>query len=123
MPAIQVSANTSGSALWNQQLHKRGELVGLKVNNRHTQDVTIDLLDCFTTNASTVAASAAAQAVEDFNTIVGSGRPRGKITVPVGELVSLGKADLEETTFLGKAYARADILTANCVIVATYKLK
>lgn len=124
MPAIKVTANTSGQTLWNAHEHKRGVLVGLKIDNKSATPVTIDLLDCFTTDSSKLNSTEATQAAEDIGTTaVGSGKVKFQTTVPAGENHSLGKADLEETTFLGKAVARGDVLTSDCVVVAAYRLK
>jgi hypothetical protein len=123
MPAIKTTANTSGAALWNQNTHKKGSLLGLKVDNQSANPMKLDLLDCFTTTASKANSNSATQAAEDFQTAVASGKVRFQMTVPTGDFVSLGKEDLREVTFLGKAYVRGDATTSDCVVVATYKLK
>ena len=123
MPSIKQTANTSGLALWNAHEHKRGILEGLKVDNPSAYDEKIELLDCFSTDASKTTAAGAAQAAEDFASEVASGKVRLQMTVPTGEFVSLGKEDLEEMTFLGKAYVRGDTTTSDCVVVAHYSLK
>lgn len=123
MPAVKQTMNTSGLALWNEQTHKKAELEGLKIDNRGVAEQKVDLLDCFTTDASKTNAAGATQAAEDFSTIVGSGRVRFQATVPPGEFVSFGKEDLKEVTFLGKAYVRGSATTSDAVCIAQYSLK
>lgn len=123
MPTVKVTANTSGVALFNPHEHKKASLVGLRINNKAPQDVLVDLLDCFTTDASKTNAAGATQAAEDFETYVASGKVRLAVTVPMGEAVSMGPSELEEVTFLGKAYARGDLTTSDCIVVASYKLR
>lgn len=123
-PSIKVTGNTSGAALWNAHEHKVADLVGLRVDNRSAQDVKVDFLDAFTTDASKTNAAGATQAAEDLgSTTVASGRIRLQLTVPTLESISLGKPDLEEVTFLGKGYARGDLTSDAVVIVASYKLR
>jgi len=122
MPAIKVTANTSGLALWNAHEHKRGVLLGLRVDNPSINDEKIELIDGFKTDASKTNAAGAAQAIEDFLTDVASGKIRLQMTVPAGDFVSLGKDDLREVTFLGKSYVRGDTTTSDCVVTAMYEL-
>ncbi len=122
MPSVKATANTSGALLWNEQAHKKGQLEGLKIDNRGVSEQKIDLLDCFTTDASKTNAAGVAQAAEDFSTSVASGRVRFQVTVPIGEHVSYGKEDVKEILFLGKAYVRGSLLTSDCVVVAQYSL-
>ena len=123
MPSIKASANTSGAVLWNAHEHKKGILEGLKVDNQSIYNEKIDLLDCFSTDSGKTNAAGAAQASEDFETAVASGKVRLQVTVPAGEFMSFGKEDVKECTFLGKAYVRGDTTTSDCVIVAQYHLK
>lgn len=124
MPAIKVTANTSGAALWNAHEHKIGILEGLKIDNPTIYDEKIDLLDAFTTDASKLNSTGATVAAEDLgSTVLASGRVRLQMTVPLGESLSLGKEDLQEVTFLGKAYARGSTTTSDCVVIAQYKLR
>ncbi len=122
MPSVKATANTSGALLWNEQAHKKGQLEGLKIDNRGGSEQMIELLDCFTTDASKSNAAGAAQAAEDFSTSVASGRVRFQATVPIGEHVSYGKEDVREILFLGKAYVRGSLTTSDCVVVAQYSL-
>jgi hypothetical protein len=123
MPTVKATANTSGALLFNAHEHKVAELVGLRVDNRASQDEKIDLLDCFTTDASKTNATGATQAAEDFETYVASGKIRFQLTVPTLEAISLGPSELEEVTFLGKSYVRGSYTTSDCVVVASYKLR
>ena len=123
MPSIKTTANTSGLALWNENAHRKAELIGIKIDNQSAYNEKIELLDCFTTDASKTNAAGATQAAEDFSTYVASGKIRLQIPVPSGEFLGLGKEDLEEVTFLGKAYVRGDTTTSDCVVTATYRLK
>ena len=121
-PSIQTDAYTSGRALWNEAKHKRGELVGLKVDNRSAYVEELDLYDGFTTTASKTMAAGATQASEDLGaTDVLSGKIRARITVPAGEFHSLGQEDLKEVAFLGKAWVVASTTTADCIIIAQYR--
>lgn len=123
-PAIKVTANTSGALLWGITSGSalKSILQGLKIDNKSPNDLTVDLLDCFTTDSSKTNAAGAAQGAEDFATIVASGKVRFQATIPPGEFQSFGKEDLVEVTFLGKAYARTNSTTSDAVIVASYKL-
>ena len=125
MPSIKQQANTSGLALWTPTSGAalKGYLKGLKIDNPSIYDEKIELLDCFTTDPSKSNAAGATQAAEDFYAIVASGKVRFQMTVPAGESVSLGKEDLEEVTFLGKAYVRGSVTTSDAVIIASYQLR
>jgi hypothetical protein len=123
MPSIKQTANTSGALLWNEQSRKKGYLEGLKIDNRSPSDEKIELLDCFTTDASITNATGATQAAEDFSTYVGSGKVRFQTTVPAGGAISLGKEDLKEVNFLGAAYVRGDLTTSDCVVICQYALR
>lgn len=125
MPTVQVQAYTSGYAglLWNANKHKKGELLGLTIDNKHSVPETIQLFDGFTTDASKIGSTGATQAAEDLGTTnVLSGKIRLQITVPAGETQKLGKEDLVETTFLGKATAIASAESSDVIIIAQYKL-
>ena len=124
MPAIKKTADTSGALLWEVVSGGplRGILTGLKVDNPSAYDEKIELLDCFSTDAVKTTAAGAAQAAEDFASQVASGKIKLQMTVPSGNFESLGKEDLEEITFLGKAYIRGSTTTSDCVVVAQYKL-
>lgn len=121
MPAVRQDAYTSGRLLFNSNLHRRTQLVGLSVDNQGVVDQKIELYDGFTTTASKTNAAGATQAAEDFTTDVLSGKRRLQITVPVGQFVSLEERALKEVTFLGKAWVVASTTTSDCVVVAQYK--
>ena len=125
MPAITVTANTSGAQAWALTSGSafKGHLEGLKIDNRSVNAEKIEGLDCFTTDASKTNAAGAAQAAEDFQSIVGSGKVRFQVTVPANEFVSLGKEDLKEINFLGTAYIRGSVTTSDCVVTVQYSIK
>lgn len=125
MPAIQVQAYTSGHSgkLWSAHEHKKGELLGLTIDNQHTAEEKIQLYDCFTTDASNTGSTGATQAAENLGTTdVLSGKIRLQMTVPAGETQKLGREDCKGIDFLGKATAIASVETSDCVVIAQYKL-
>lgn len=123
MPAIKQTMNTSGLALWNAHEHKKGELLGLTIDNQHTAEEQVKLYDCFTTDASTAQAGTT-QAAENLGTTHPlSGKVRLQLTVPTGESVSLGQEDLKGTEFLGAGYVVGSVETSDCIVIARYQLK
>jgi hypothetical protein len=125
MPTSQTQAYTSGHAgvLWNAHKHKKAQLLGITVDNKHTAPVTIKLYDCFTTDESKTGSTGATQAAEDLGTTnVLSGKIRLPITVPAGETVKLGEQDCKGVEFLGKVTAIASAESADCIIVAQYSM-
>lgn len=125
MPSIKATLDTSGAVLFTitSGAGLKGILKGLKIDNQSAYDEKIELLDCFTTDASKGVAAGAVQAAEDFLNIVASGKVRFQMTVPSLEFQSLGKEDLKEVSFFGKAYLRGSTTTSDCVVVAQYSLK
>jgi hypothetical protein len=123
MPSVKQTVSTSGLVLWNAHEHKVAELVGLRIDNAVSGDIRIDLLDCFSTDASKANATGAAQASEDFETYVASGKVRWSRTLVSGVQVSEGPSELKEVSFLGKAYVRGSLTTSDAIVVASYKLK
>lgn len=127
MPTKKVQAYpyTSGYAglLWNEQVHKKAELLGLTVDNQHNAAETVLLYDGFDTDASKAAATGATQAAEYLKLSgVTSGLIRLQVTVPAGETVKLGEEDLRGIEFLGRASAVASALSSDCIIIAQYRL-
>lgn len=125
MPAKQVTADTAGQTLFTivSGAGLKGQAEGLKIDNQHSTPEKIQLYDCFTTDPSNTMAAGAAQAGEDFFAAVLSGKVRFQMTVPAGESVSLGKEDLLEVTFFGKAYVVGSSTSSDCVVIAQYSLK
>ncbi len=124
MPAIQTYAYTSGLALWNENKHKKGELIALAVDNQGAAPQTIKLYDCFLAVSGIWASGGAAKSHDDLGyTDVLSGKIRKQLTVGVGETVSLGKSDLKGTTFLGKVYVVGTTTDTSCIITASYQLR
>lgn len=125
MPAIKATLDTSGAVLFTitSGAGLKGKLDGLKIDNQSAYDEKIELLDCFTTDASKGVAAGAAQGAEDFLGIVASGKVRLQMTVPSLEFQSLGPDDLKGIGFLGKAYVRGNTTTSDCVVVCQYSLK
>ena len=125
MPAAQATANTAGAALFTivSGASLKGVLQGLKIDNQGTALQKIQLYDCFTTDPSLTMAAGATQAAEDFFAAVLSGKVKFQATVPIGEFVSLSKEDLQEITFLGKAWVVGSATSSDCVVTAQYSLK
>lgn len=127
MPTKQVQAYpaTSGYAglLWNTHEHKRAELLGLTIDNKHTVAQTIKLYDGFDTDASKTGSTGATQAAEYLMLSgVGSGLIRLQVTVPAGETVKLGREDCKGIEFLGRGTAVASVLSSDCIVIAQYQL-
>ena len=119
-----VSGGIGSGKLWSAHEHKRAELLGLTVDNRHTAALKIQLYDGFATDASKTGSTGATQAAEFLGTSnVQSGLIRLEITLPAGKTQKLGKEDCEGIEFLGRANAIADTTTSDCIIIAQYKLR
>jgi len=126
MPAIQKTA-VSGVLLWNEQAHKKGELLGLTVDNQSDANITAKLYDCFTAISGVFASGGAAQAHEIFGGTSGianclSGKIREQLTVPAGETVKLGESECKGIDFLGSSYLVCNTTETGCVVIAQYKL-
>lgn len=126
MPTIQKTA-VSGVALWNEQRHKKAELLGLTIDNQSDANITAKLYDCFTAVSGIFASGGAAQAHEIFGATSGianclSGKIRLPMTVPAGETHKLGESDCKGIEFLGSAYLVCNATETGCIIVAQYKL-
>jgi len=122
VPAVQQTANTSGLTLWNEHIHRKGILVGLKVDNRSTYNEALKFYDCFLTTSGRLVSGGAAEAREDFDTHTASGKVRVELSVPAGEFVSLSEDDLNEAVFLGDARVVGSTTTSDCIVVAQYRL-
>lgn len=120
MSTVIVNANTAAMRLWAANEHKKGDLLGLKLDNQHNTEVNLKFRDSFTTDAG-YTSGGAAYAAESL--ISGSAVGRMEVTVPPGECISLGKDDLEGIEFLGRAKVIADVTTSNCIITAQYRLR
>jgi len=128
MPTKQVQAYpvTSGYAglLWNTHEHKKAELLGLSIDNKHTALETIQLYDGFDTDASKVDSTGATQAKEYLMLSgVGSGLIRFQMSVPAAESVKLGEEDCKGIEFLGRATAVASVLSSDCIVIVQYRMK
>lgn len=129
MPTAKQTANASGliasgARLWNEEIHKRAELLGLTIDNQSTVQQTVKLFDCFATDASKTGAADATQAAEYLGVSgILSGLLRLQITAPVGETQKLGQEDLAGVEFLGQALGLASTHTSDCVIIAQYRHK
>lgn len=110
-----VTANTTAQELWGENEHKKGELLGLKVDNQHTVAEKIQLLDNFTPDDGYTSGGSA------YTGAAVSGN-RLQLTVAAGDCVSLGEEDCRGIKFLGRALAQGSVTTANCVIIAQYQL-
>ena len=124
MPAKDITANTSGAALWNEELHKGAELLGVTIDNKHTEPETLQLMDCFATDASKLGSTGADQAAEYLGVSgCASGRLRLQMTVPAGETQKLGEEDCKGIEFIGSAYGIGSVTNTNCVIICQYRFK
>jgi len=117
MTSIVVNARTAGATLWNVHEHKKGELLGLKVDNDTVQPETIQVRDTFTTDTGYTSGGSA------YTGVLTSGYGRLRITVPAGDVVSLGEEDLKGIEYLGMAVAVASVEASGCIITAQYRLK
>lgn len=129
MPTAKIFANASGliasgALLWNEEKHKRAELLGLTIDNQHTAPITMKLYDCFGTTSSRTGATGGAQDPEYLGVSgILSGLLRLQLSVPTGETQKLSEQDCKGIEFLGKALGLADVHTSDCVVIAQYKLK
>lgn len=126
MPTARTTAYISGHSglLWNQQVHKKADLLGLTIDNRHTSLETIKLYDCFTATSGKAGATGTAMSQEDLGTThVLSGKVRLEVTVPASETLKLGQEDCKGIEFLGKVSVIASVETSDCVIIAQYQHK
>ncbi|GAH19519.1 unnamed protein product [marine sediment metagenome] len=111
-----VYADTAVKELWAAHEHKKGQLLGLKVDNQYSATEKIQLLDDFTTDTGyTSGGSAYAGAVL-------SNLNRMQISVPAGDCISLGEEDCKGIEFLGRALALGSAIASGCKITAQYKL-
>jgi len=116
MATIIVDARTAGATLWRENEHKKGALLGLKVDNNHVADETIQIRDSFTTDDGYTSGGSA------YTGALVSGLNKLQLTVPAGDSISLGKEDCEGIEYLGTAIAVASVTTSNCIITAQYEL-
>ena len=122
--AAVSGSHTSGSALWNIHEHKKGELLGLKIDNQSIYNLKLELMDCFDSDAGKLGSTGATQAAEDLgDTAAASGKRRLQVTVPAGDFLSLGEEDLRGIEFLGAPKVIGSTVTSDCVVVAQYRMK
>lgn len=114
-----VNAQTTGMDLWAEHKHKKGHLLGLKVDNQHSEPEKISLFDNFTTDAGNTSGGSAYSAA---SLISGAAIKKFQITVPAGDSISLGEEDCKGLEFLGRAAVVASATTSNCLITGQYKL-
>jgi len=114
-----VNAITTGMDLWAEHEHKKGHLLGLKVDNKHSAPETIRLMDNFTTDAGYTSGGSAYSAE---SLISGSAIQKFQVTVPAGDSISLGEEDCKGLEFLGRAAALGSATASGCIITAQYKL-
>lgn len=111
-----VYAHTTVQELWAANEHKKGQLLGLKVDNQYSAAEKIQLLDDFTTDSGYTSGGSAyaAATVSNLN--------RLQVTVPAGDCISLGEEECKGIEFLGRAVALGSTLASGCRITAQYKL-
>lgn len=114
-----VNAHTTGMDLWAEHEHKKGHLLGLKVDNESVNPETVSLMDNFTTDSGYTSGGSAysAQAL-----VSGSAIKKFQITVPAGDSISLGEEDCKGLEFLGRTAALCSVTASGCIITAQYKL-
>jgi len=114
-----VNAQTTGMDLWQENEHKKGHLLGLKVDNKSVNPETISLMDNFTTDSGYTSGGSA---YSEESLISGDAIQRFQVTVPAGDSISLGEEDCKELEFLGRAAALGSVTATGCKITAQYKL-
>jgi len=115
-----VSAVDTGVDMWAENEHKKGILLGLKVDNQYSSDQKIQLMDNIVTDSGYTSGGSAYSAATYSG--YGDAIKKFQITVPAGDSVSLGKEDCKGIEFLGRAMAVATTSHGNTVITAQYKL-
>ncbi|MBA7684032.1 hypothetical protein ES703_92421 [subsurface metagenome] len=114
-----VNAISTGVDLWAENEHKKGHLLGLKVDNKDSNPQTIRLMDEFTTDAGYTSGGSAYSAE---SLISGSAIQKFQVTVPAGDSISLGEEDCKGIEFLGRTRALGSVTASGCIITAQYKL-
>jgi len=111
-----VNANTTAQELWAAHEHKKGHLLGVKVDNQHTAPEKIQFLDDLTTDSGYTSGGSA------YASAVVSNLNRMQVTVPAGDCISLGEEECKGIEFLGRALALGSATASGCIITAQYKL-
>ena len=111
-----VTAHTTAQELWAAHEHKKGQLLGLKVDNQYSAAEKIQLLDDLTTDSGYTSGGSA------YASAVVSNVNRLQVTVPAGDCISLGEEECKGIEFLGRAVALGSAQSSGCVITAQYKL-
>ena len=109
MPTKNVSADDGGVDFATVPLHKKLKLTALNIDNQYTAELTIELIDTFTTDVSNGAA-----AVEDIEAV------RLQVTVPAGLSLSYQKDALEDIEFIGVGSAKASATSALCELFCNF---
>lgn len=123
MPTARQTSNTSGLALWSENIHKRAQLVGVQIENLYTGQVNVKLYDNFLTTSGRLVSGGAAENREDFDTHTASGKIRFEKPVPMGASLSYGEEQLKGVEFLGDARVVGDVTTSDLVVIAQYRHK
>jgi len=114
-----VNAQTTGMDIWAEHKHRKGHLLGLKIDNQHSAPETISLMDNITTDAGYTSGGSAYSAE---SLISGAAIKKFQVTVPAGDSISLGEEDCKGLEFLGRAAVLASATTSNCLVTAQYRL-
>lgn len=115
-----VNADTAGQDLWAEHEHKKGVLLGLKVDNQYSDPETIKLMDNFVTDSGYTSGGSAYSAATYSG--ASAALNRFQITVPAGDSISLGEEDCKGVEFIGRAMAVGSVTTSNCIITTQYHL-
>lgn len=110
MSTIRITANTTAQTAATVAKHKKIQLGALNIDNQHTAETTIYVLDSFTPDASNGVAAPVATVLT-----------RLQVTVPAGLSLSYQKDALEDALFLGTVQIQASTVSTSCVIIPAYK--
>lgn len=114
-----VNAQTTGMDLWAEHEHKKGHLLGLKVDNKSANPETVSLMDNFATDSGYTSGGSA---YSTQSLISGSAIKKFQVTVPAGDSISLGEEDCKGLEFLGRTAALGSVTASGCLITAQYEL-
>jgi len=110
MPVKKVTANTTAQTITTVEKHKKCKITAINVDNQHTADLTLTLLDTFTPDSSHGVSSPSAKEIEKWVQTVGTGKT-----------ASFDKNELESLECLGTVKMKASDTSTSCVIVVHYQ--
>jgi len=110
MPVKKVTANTTAQTITTVEKHKKCKITAINVDNQHSADLTLTLLDTFTPDSSHGVSSPSAKEIEKWVQTVGT-----------GTTASFDKNELEGLECLGTVKMKASDTSTSCVIVVHYQ--